>query len=245
MINFLLFGARGRMGKIITEDFGINQLSQKDNSDINLLAGVECESHPDVGKFFFGKKILSDEDNFPECDVWVEFSLAEPAMRHVRLAVKDSIPVVIAATGFNEDQISEIKELASSSPVLTAPNLSIGIAVMDNLVGTASQLLGDTFNSAIVDVHHTQKKDAPSGTALKLKDRIQSGTDDKTQVVSLRIGGNVGEHQVRFSGQNEELIITHRAWSRNAFSNGVERAVRFIANQKPGLYSIQDMLQSA
>ncbi len=233
MIKVVLFGARGRMGKMVTDEFA-------DNSDIILVAGVERPDHPDFGGEFGGVPLLADGVELPEADVWLDFSLAGPALEHARRSAELGMPLVIAATGFDGRALQEIERLSERAPMLLAPNLSVGIGAMDRIVGEAAGLLGADFDPAIVELHHRDKRDAPSGTALRLAERVSAGNCEP-MVASIRAGGALGEHRVMFVGKFEELVITHRAYSRRAFSRGAVRAVSFIVRRKPGLYSIRDM----
>lgn len=236
MIRVVLFGALGRMGTLVTDVLN-------GQPDITLVAGVEYPNHHSIGKTIGNVPILADGDDLPDADVWIDFSLAEPALDHARQAAKLSKPLIIAATGFDENGNRELQQLASQCPILLAPNLSTGIGVMDYIVDITARLLGGDFDSAIFEMHHTAKRDSPSGTARKLADTlIACGKDPK--VVAVRAGHVVGEHTVHFVGENEELTINHRAWSRRAFSGGVPRAVRFIVGRRSALYTIRDLVSS-
>ena len=236
MIKVLLFGAAGRMGRLVSVEL-------EDQEDISLMAGVEAPGHPAVGTIVNSLQIISDGNELPGADVWVDFSYATPALEHIRRASGLGKPILVGATGFSGEDNREIEQLAACCPVLIAPNLSTGIGVMNLLTGEAAKLLGKDFDPVIFELHHSGKRDAPSGTALRLAQQVDTG-EKSPQIAALRAGGAVGEHQVRFVGSDEELIIIHRAFSRKAFSRGVPRAVRFIAAQEPGLYGIRDMFSA-
>jgi len=221
------------MGELVAEELN-------EQEDMTLVAGVESPGHAAIGSAMGNAPVIADSSEFPEADVWVDFSLAGTASDHIRLAATISKPVVVAVTGFDDNALRKIGIFAESCPVLIAPNLSVGMGVMDRLVGDTVRLLGDQFDPTLSELHHSTKQDSPSGTALWLAEQVE--TEGKSvQITSQRAGGAVGEHQMRFVGRDEELVITHRAFSRQAFSRGVPRAVRFILNKKPGLYSIRDM----
>jgi 4-hydroxy-tetrahydrodipicolinate reductase len=228
MIRVILFGAQGRMGRLVTEVI-------HEQKDMNLVAGVEHVDHPmiDQGNYV-------DGDDLPQADVWIDFSVGEAVISHLRQASIMSVPLIIAATGYNVESMNEIRDTAKQCPILLAPNLSIGIGVMDRLIGMATQFSKNDFDPVVFEMHHTAKKDAPSGTAKKLAETIAT-EGREAPISSLRAGGAIGEHRVHFVGQDEELIITHRASSRQAFASGVPRAVRFIVGCAPGLYSIRNM----
>ncbi len=244
MITILLFGARGRMGKLICEDLSPRNSNVDKAPSVSIIAGVERANHPDIGTQIFGIPIVASNDTLPSTDAWVDFSLSEPAIDHARMAAEKHKPLVIAATGFSDEQIEDIKVLSKSCPILLASNLSVGMGTMDKIVGDAAKTLGNKFDSSLVEFHHNTKRDAPSGTALRLIDRIKSNDSPEPQTAAMRVGGAVGEHQVRFTGQHEELIITHRAWSRQAFSSGIERAVKFVFGSNPGFYTVRDLYMS-
>ncbi|MDP8229267.1 MAG: dihydrodipicolinate reductase C-terminal domain-containing protein [Candidatus Electryoneaceae bacterium] len=236
MIRVILFGALGKMGHFVSDVLD-------GQSDITIVAGVEHSHHSSIGKRLGEFPILADDEDLPDADVWIDFSIAGPALDHARHAAKLSKPLIIAATGFDDDGNRELQQLASQCPILLAPNLSSGIGVMDYLISIAARLLGDDFDTAIFEMHHTAKRDAPSGTARKLADTlIEHGKDP--DVVSVRAGHAIGEHTVHFVGEDEELTINHRAWSRRAFSGTVPRAVRFIVGRDPALYTIRDLVSS-
>lgn len=237
MTGVVLFGARGRMGRMITDEFAAK-------ADLKIVAGVESSTHPDVGKSPDGFPLYSDPRRLPDADVWVDFSLAAPAVLHAELAADKRMPLIVAATGFSENQISGLVKCSRKCPLLYAPNLSIGIGVMDRIIGDAARILGEDFDSSVVEFHHSAKLDSPSGTALRLMERISTEGKSQPKIAAMRLGGAIGEHQVRFVGENEELIITHRAFSRRAFSQGLERAIRFLSGKKPGFYTLRELYSS-
>jgi len=241
MIKILLFGARGRMGRLICEEYSQQNTDADKKATVSLIAGVEHGKHLDIGEIILGIPIIASGDELPSADVWVDFSLSDPAIEHAVLAAEKGIPIIIAATGFTGQQLDKIIDLSQNCPILIASNLSIGMGTMDMIVGDAAKTLGDEFDPTLVEFHHSTKKDAPSGTALRLIDRIKSTGGLKPQIAAMRVGGAIGEHQVRFVGEHEELIITHRAWSRQAFSSGINRAVQFVLESAPGFYTVRDM----
>lgn len=233
MIRLLLFGALGRMGRMTSEE-----LSKVE--DISLSGAVEAPGHPGVGSMIEGVAVKADSEPYSEADVWLDFSLALPAMEHARRAAELGKPLAIAATGFTSTQEEEISWLAKRCPILLAPNLSAGVGVLENLAATASRMLPESFDASISEAHHRTKKDAPSGTAKRIA-ALMEAHSARPDIVSIRGGGAIGEHRVIFSGENEELLLVHRAWSRKAFASGVPRALRFIVRMQAGLYSHQDI----
>lgn len=233
MIRTVLFGAAGRMGKLVADEI----TAQK---DISLVAAIEADGHPATGTLVGDVPITTDSDELPEADVLVDFSLADPVMKHLEVAARAGRSIIVGATGFSEGMLSEIRSLSKQTAILLAPNLSMGIGVMDKLTGIAADALGQDFQAGLFEIHHSTKRDAPSGTAKWLAEKLKT-EDAEPQIVSLRLGGAIGEHRLHFTGSDEELIIIHRAWSRRAFARGVPRAIRFIYGRQPGLYSIRDI----
>jgi len=229
----VLFGARGRMGVLAAEEIASAE-------DFTLVAGVEREHHPELGPTSSGVPIIADGQPLPEADVWLDFSLAAPATLHAARAADLGMALVIAATGFSVAHAEQIQWYAKRCPLLLAPNLSAGVGAFENLAVSATRLLPDGFTSAMVETHHLTKKDAPSGTAIRIADRMaQFG--ERPEIHSIRGGGIPGEHRIHFIGADEELVLIHRAWSRRAFASGILRALRFIVRQPTGCYSVQDI----
>ncbi len=225
------------MGKIISSEFS----QGSEFPEINLIAGLERENHPDRGKVIRNIPIFDEFKDLPESDVWVDFSVAAAVVDHARFASENSQPIVIAATGFSTSQLEMISEYSTKCAILIAPNLSVGIGAMDKLIRQAAEILGEDFDPTIIETHHKTKKDAPSGTAKYFLRHFDSVPTNISQVVSIRAGGAIGEHTIKFIGKHEELIITHRAWSRAAFSHGISRAVSFLIEQPPGIYYIEEI----
>src|SRR5439155_16584510 len=169
---------------------------------------------------------------------------------------------VIGTTGFTAVQRAEIADLAKQTAILVAPSMSVAVNVAFSLLATMAKALGDEYDVEITETHHRFKKDAPSGTALRLAEVVAEslgrdlskaavygrqglpGERTRTEIgmLSLRSGDVVGEHTVSFGALGERLELTHRAHSRDTFARGALRAVRFIATRPPGLYSMQDVL---
>lgn len=236
MIRTLLFGIGGRMGQRVGE-----VMSRAEG--MALVAGIEEPHHPWVGKDYRGIPICADEEPYPPADAWVDFSLPAGAMIHLGRAVQEKMPLVIGVTGFSEEEVSRLYEAGKRIPLLWAPNFSLGAAVLERLAGEAGKMMKGYGDAAVVEAHHRAKRDAPSGTALRLLKTLQEAGLTPS-VHSLRGGGVVGEHTVRLVGEFEELELTHRVWSREAFAQIVPQAVQFIVHQSPGLYSIFDLLAS-
>ena len=253
MIRVGVFGASGRVGKLILDDL-------KETSDM-VLSSVYARKELDL---LLDKDVLvtSDMDAFlNNCDVVIDFSLPEACEILLESAIKTPKPLVIGTTGLNTHQLNLLKEASELMPVLYATNMSLGVALLNKLVYQASAAL-EGFDIEIVEMHHKHKKDAPSGTALTLSqsaangrgldiDKVRvSGRDgnigerskDEIAVMALRGGDIVGRHTVGFYNDGEFIELNHTATSRNTFSKGALRAAKWLHDKKSGLYSISDCL---
>lgn len=264
MIKAIVAGCAGRMsGRIIS-------LIQK-TDDIILAAGFERGDHPSVGRDIgevlgigkLGTQIAKDiQEVISEGDVIIDFTHHEASLNNLRVAVEYGKPIVIGTTGFNQNEMEEIAGLARKTPCVLAPNMSAGVNVMFKMVKEIAAILGEDFDVEIMETHHRFKKDAPSGTALKLahilatslnrdldqvavyerKGIIGERRSDEIGIQVFRAGDIVGEHTILFGGIGERIEFTHRAHSRDCFAKGALRATRWIINQKNGLYDMQDVL---
>jgi 4-hydroxy-tetrahydrodipicolinate reductase len=194
--------------------------------------------------------------------VIIDFTNPAASLQFLRSAAKTRTPIVIATTGFNGNQLAEIKRLARRTPTLLSANTSLGVNVLVSLLGKAAKMLGEDYDVEIVEAHHRFKKDAPSGTALALGRSVAHALGRDLEKVSLngrkgivgergkkdiallsvRAGDIVGEHTVIFGGIGERLEFIHRAHSRDTFARGALRAAQWLAKRKPGLYGMYDVL---
>jgi len=262
MIKAIVAGAAGRMGQRL-----IHVIQQ--SPDINLAGAFERPGHPAVGKDAgqmagldkLGLEIRpSLEDVIADGDVIIDFTAPEATLANIRLAAKRGLAMVIGTTGLAD--LSEIKEHGRTMRCVLAPNFSIGVNVMFYVTGLIAGIVGRDFDMEILEVHHRLKKDAPSGTALQLgrilaqavdrnldevavyerRGLIGQRSDEEIGLQTLRAGDIVGEHTVMFGGQGERLEVIHRAHSRDNFAQGALRAAKWLLNQGPGLYDMQDVL---
>lgn len=230
-IRVTVFGAGGRMGHAVVQAL----LAE---NDIEIAHAVESPDR--AGGMVEGVPLVPDADDRTwESDVWVDVSLAAGAMKHARLADRHGIPILIGATGFNDEQRASLEKLGTAH--IVAPNLSVGINLLFGLAPKIREILGDGFDTAVAETHHRHKLDAPSGTAARIAELLNA-VGPEVQVTSLRIGEVVGEHRVVFAAEGEEIEIVHRAQSRMAFARGVAPAVRFLAGKTSGRYDMQDVL---
>ena len=254
MIRVGVFGANGRVGKLILEDL-------KETADISLSSvyvrnSLDFSIDPSV-------LVTSDMKSFLNaCDIVIDFSLPDACETLLEGALKTPKPLVIGTTGLSMHQLNLLKEASEIMPILYATNMSLGVALLNKLVYQAAAAL-DGFDIEIVEMHHKHKKDAPSGTALTLGESAAHGrgldldkvrisgrdgnigerTKEEISVMALRGGDIVGRHTVGFYNDGEFIELNHTATSRNTFSKGAIRAGSWLADKKPGLYSISDCLE--
>ncbi len=196
--------------------------------------------------------------------VIMDFTTPEASVAHMKEAAKSSTPIVIGTTGLSSSQVRQIRKLATKTAAVFAPNMSLGVNLLLDLVGEMARSLGDSYDVEIVEAHHRFKKDAPSGTALALAraarealgykpDRLgaigRSGVSERKKtdigVVSMRAGDIVGEHTVMFGGIGERIELVHRTHSRDAFGHGAMRAAQWVVGKENGLYGMQDVLRQS
>jgi len=229
ILRLVVTGAAGRMGRRVAA------LAAEDRRfQIAALVGR--------GE---GDGLLKPE-NLPEAlagaDVLVDFSAPESAVRFAGLAAAARRPAVIGATGFNQVQLAQLKAASRRIPVFLSPNFSPGVHALAVLLRCAASLLKD-YEVSISETHHSRKKDAPSGTALRLARIImEARRGTEPAIVSQRVGDVVGDHTVTFAGPCERLELTHRAQSRDVFAQGALRAALWVFGRKPGLYDMPDLL---
>lgn len=264
MADVVVAGAAGRMGSRLVACLA-------EAADLCLVAALEAPGHPAVGRDAGevagigarGVSIGSEAATaITSGRLLIEFSIPEASLAHLRLVADAGARAVIGTTGFTPPQREEIAVLARRAPILVAPSMSVAVNVAYSLLTTMARTLGDDYDVEIVETHHRFKKDAPSGTALRMAEVIASAVGRDLEAVavygrqghpgerspreigimSLRSGDVVGEHTVSFGTLGERLELTHRAHSRDTFARGAIRAARWVARQPPGLYSMQDVL---
>lgn len=264
MADVVVAGAAGRMGSRIVAGLAAEP-------GLRLAAALEAPGHPAVGRDAgevagcggLGVAIAADAPAALTGDrILIEFSVPEASLAHLRAVAAAGGRAVIGTTGFTAEQRREIEGLARQCAVLLSPNMSVGVNLAFRLLALMARALGDDYDVEITEIHHRMKRDAPSGTALRMAEIVAGalGRDlarvavhgrqglpgerrrEEIGILSLRSGDVVGEHTVSFGTVGERLELTHRAHSRDTFARGALRAARFIAGQPPGLYSMQDAL---
>jgi len=240
-------------------------------ADLNLTGALTSPGNAavgrDVGELIgaaaLGLRVSSDRDvALKSAQVAIDFTLATAVSENLRACERHRCALVIGTTGLSDDTRAQLLASAARLPVLVAPNMSLGVAVLDKLAALAARALSAEFDVEIVDLHHRDKADAPSGTALRLGETIAAARGvelSKSAILSregnvgvrergtigfavVRAGDDVGEHTVLFGGPGESLSLTHRATDRRIFARGALRAARWLTRQPPGLYGIQDVV---
>ena len=262
--NIIVGGAAGRMGMRIVALLG-------EAPALRLAAALEAATHASLGRDAgevagagrLGIPITGDPKTAITHDrMLVEFSVPEASLEHLRLIAAAGARAVIGTTGFSAAQREEIAALARRAAILVAPNMSVAVTLAFTVLALMAKALGDSYDVEITETHHRFKKDAPSGTAVRMaeviaealgRDLSQVGvygrhglpgerTGNEIGVMSLRSGDVVGEHTVSFGTLGERLELTHRAHSRDTFARGALRAAQWMVGRPPGLYSMHDVL---
>ncbi len=264
MINMIVSGASGRMGnRIIT--------LANDIDEIKLTGALEKKGHEliakDIGNVIgIGSTGINITDDLrsiiDDANVLVDFSSPSATIECLKTLTDRPIPVVIGTTGFSKDEIDHIKLYAQNTPCVFAPNMSVGVNILLKVLSDIAKVTGDDYDVEVIEAHHRLKKDAPSGTAMKMAQVLATALDrnlEETAVYSrrgiigersqkeigiqtIRAGDIVGEHTVLFGGLGERIEITHKASSRDTFARGALKAIQWVHKQTPGLYDMQDVL---
>ena len=250
MIKAILHGACGRMGRMISD------IVSRDDA-IEIVAGVDAFS----SKYAQFPVYASLDECKEEADVIIDFSTASAMSGLFAYSAARGIPVVVCTTGLSEEQTAAMKETSSRVAVLKSANMSLGINLLQTLLAEAApKLAAAGFDIEVVEKHHNQKIDAPSGTALALADSINDAMDGAYTYVydrsarrqkrpekeigisAVRGGTIVGDHDVIFAGEDEVITFSHRAYSRAVFGKGAVEAAKFLAGKQPGFYTMHDVL---
>ncbi len=264
MIRAIVTGAAGRMGSSIIHAI-------RETEDLTLAGAVEREGHPLLGRDAGGVAGVGSigveigqriEALLDHADVVIDFTNPESTLPNLEKAYTRGKAVVIGTTGFSKEGEQKIREFAKKIPCVFSPNMSVGVNIVFKVIQDIASVLGDDYDVEIVEAHHRHKKDAPSGTAMRMaqiladalgRDLSEVGRFSRHGIIgerdrkeigiqTLRAGDIVGDHTVLFGGMGERIEITHRAHSRDNFARGAVRAARWVVRQKPGLYDMMDVL---
>jgi len=264
MVKALVCGAAGRMGMLIIRAI-------QDTEGIELVGALEHSGHKALGEDS-GVRAgvgalqvrISDrwEEIIDQADVIIDFTSPEATRNMVLAAQKHRKSMVIGTTALPEDVLSEIRKLAEHVSVVQSPNMSVGVNLLFALLPKIAQVLGESYDIEIIEAHHRLKKDAPSGTAMKMAQGLAKARNldlgqaarygregmpgersrGEIGIHAVRGGDIVGEHTVLFVADGERIEITHKAHNRGTFAYGAVRAALFVAGQPAGLYDMQDVL---
>jgi len=259
--DVIIMGAGGRMGTTLV------QLASADQ-ELNLVAALERPELLGSLNKLTCQTGSSPDEVLPQCPkaVIIDFTHPEATVLTAETAAKHGNPMVIGTTGLDESQQQKLAEAAQKIPLFWAPNMSVGINLLLEFLPQLARVLGVDYDVEISEIHHRHKKDAPSGTAVKLAQALSQAKgwepnkalracregmigarpEQEIGVQTLRGGDVVGEHTVYFFGPGERIDVTHRAYSRETFAKGALRAARWLGNQSPGrLYSMADVFADA
>lgn len=264
MTKTIVVGAAGRMGaRLVT--------LIKEAPGMTLVGAIESPGHPALGHDAgeqagcgrIGVPLTTDLGSaLQDGQVVIDFSAPSATLKNLRQVVQHRRAIVVGTTGFVGQELDEFTELARQVPCVFSPNMSVGVNVLFKVLGEIARTLGEEYDIEVVEAHHRLKKDAPSGTALRLAEVVASAmsrelaqvgvyarhgiigerTRKEIGIQTLRAGDIVGDHTVLFGGIGERIEVTHRAHSRDAFASGAVRAAQWVAAQPPGIYDMQDVL---
>ncbi len=253
MTNIILSGCGGRMGQAIIR-------ATQTSDAVRIVAGVDINAASVAPACTF--PVYGSIHEFPgKADVIVDFSHHTALHTLAEYATKTGTPIVVATTGHTDEERAEMQKLAKEIPIFFSGNMSIGINLLIELCRTASETLGLDFDVEVVEKHHNQKLDAPSGTALMIADAIADTREESAYVYdrhsvrkkresreigihSVRGGTIVGEHEVIFAGNQEMITLSHSAMSREIFANGALRAAVYLAGKSAGMYNMSDLIRN-
>lgn len=250
MVRAIMHGCNGKMGRAIT---GL----AKEDTEVGIVAGVD--TYTEVPNDYPVFTSIGECD--VEADVVIDFSNAKAVDGLLNYCVEKQVPVVLCTTGLSEEQLQKVEEASKKVAVLRSANMSLGINLLMQLLKEATKVLSPAgYDIEIVEKHHNQKLDAPSGTAIALADSINEAADDQYEYVydrsqvrkkrdkkelgisAVRAGTIVGEHEVLFAGVDEVIEFKHTAYSRTVFGKGAVEAAKFLAGKSAGKYNMSDVV---
>lgn len=251
MVRIILSGCNGRMGRVISA-------CVHEREDCSIVGGIDLDTSMPFGYPVFG----TPADCQVPADVLIDFSTPAVLPALLEMVLRAGLPAVIATTGLGESQVRLIGDAAKHIPIFFSANMSLGVNLLTELAKKAARVLGGEFDIEIVEKHHNQKVDAPSGTALMLADAIGHSLDTLPQYVydrhsvrrkrakneiglhAVRGGTIVGEHDIIFAGHDEIITLSHSAMSKEIFATGSLSAALFLTKQGPGLYDMSHLLNA-
>jgi len=252
MIKTIIYGSNGKMGQVLGEQL-IN------HNDFEIVAGIDRDANKCKNPY----PVYSNPYEYKgEVDVIIDFSHPSYLEEMLEFSLEQKIPLVMATTGFSDEQLRKIRKASEVIPILHSANMSLGINVLSRILREVSQLLNESFDIEIIEKHHNKKVDAPSGTAYLLANTINETLGNSKDFVygresinarrgeneigihAVRGGTIPGEHTVIFAGLDEIIEFKHTALSKNIFAQGAIRAARFITKEKQGFYTMDDIFNN-
>ncbi len=250
MIKAIMHGACGHMGRVIADIV-------KEDSEIEIVAGIDPVDNGTCEFPVFPSITSCDID----ADVVIDFSNAKAVDKLIDYCISNTIPVVLCTTGLTDEQIKKAEDAADKTAVLRSANMSLGVNTLLDLLNKATKVFGNAgFDVEIVEAHHNQKLDAPSGTAIALADAVNEAADGKYEYIydrsqrrekrdakelgisAIRGGNIVGYHEVIFAGTDEVVTLKHQAFSKGVFAKGAVEAAKFLAGKPAGMYDMRDVI---
>jgi 4-hydroxy-tetrahydrodipicolinate reductase len=255
-------GCTGKMGRAVIE-------AVLESQDLQLVAALDRAGSPDIGRdcgaflgLSTGVPVVADLDAIGLADVLIDFTRPAASLAHLPVCVARSTAVVLGTTGFDAAGRAAISAAAAQVPLVLAPNMSVGVQALVRLVELGAKLLDEGYDLEIIETHHRDKVDAPSGTALQLGEAAAQARGQSLEALavfarhgttgarapgsigfsSVRGGDIIGDHTVLFAGNGERIEITHRSSSRRSYALGAVRAARFLFGRAPGQYAMSDVL---
>lgn len=250
MTKIILVGCLGKMGRMISQNVS-------NFSNLEIVAGIDRLQDDSIPY-----PIFSDISKCPlEADVVLDFSRPATLDSLIEYCTEKKLPIVLCTTGYDEDQLIKINETSKVLPIFHSANMSIGINLINNILKDISAMLYENYDIEIIEKHHNQKVDAPSGTALLLANTIKNAIPSETVfnkgrdgiakrekneigIHAIRGGSIVGEHEILFAGAGETIELKHTASSRDVFAIGALKACEYMAGKNAGLYSMDDVIKS-
>ena len=249
--KIIISGCNGRMGRVV------ESICEAD-PDVSVVAGFDVSLESRAFPVF-----VSPANFTGEADAVIDFSSPAALDGLLAFALERKVPLVLATTGYSDEQLAQIDEASKRIPIFRSANMSLGINVLLELVKKAAAVLGDSYDIEIVEKHHNRKVDAPSGTALMIADAAASALNFKPEYVyerhsvrqsrdkkeigisAVRGGTIVGIHEIMFAGRDEIIEFKHTAMSREIFANGAVKAAKFLAGvSKPGMYDMSMLVEN-
>jgi len=266
MVEIVVLGARGRMGQMILAACA-KILREKRPAPLAVIAAVDAKGAPGVGqKFAVDGLELTLGDSLEAAvtpgSVIIDFTTPESSMAALEVAARKGAAYVLCTTGLTAQQKGRVQEFSKKIPIVQSPNMSVGVTVLFKVAEMVARTLGEDFDVEIIEAHHNQKKDAPSGTALGFAESVAKGLEASLDEVAVygrhgmpgarpkgeigihavRGGDIAGDHTVLFAGDGERVELRHVAHDRRIFAKGAVRAALFLKGKPPGIYTMTDVL---